>query len=301
MPRINTTIGDGYIGIGDMVSLAWIAEGTRDRRDPISFYAKGSNYTVLKMLGQDVTDQPAGTGIAVTAAYKNELADGGAKLRLDYVRDLLGVSTPYKRPKIRLPPEAVEWAHKTKQGFGDKDLVLLFPQTLWQSRAWPPACWIDLAWWLSERDISAVTMLANEDKQFTNTPNFMWGFDLEKVAALMSLAKIVVGNDSGPVHLSGTMGVPTLVACGPTRPACVFGHIPEVIALTNEEPPHCTGCHFKPPFRAACDQGCQALFALKPHSVLARIVTELSLLALRPSVPLIGLATSTADQSQEKQ
>lgn len=291
MPRINTTIGDGYIGIGDMVSLAWIAEGARELSDPISFYAKGSNYTVLKLLNQDVTDQPSGTGMALSAAYKNELADGGAKLRLDYVRDLLGIRTPYKRPKLRIPPDALEWAINTRQGFGDKDLVLLFPQTLWQSRAWPAACWIDLAWWLNERNVSAVTMLVNEDKQFTNTPRYMWGFDLAKVAALMSLAKMVVGNDSGPVHISGTMGVPTMVTCGPTRPACVFGHIPEVTALTNEEPPHCAGCHFQPPFRAACDQGCQALFALKPHAVLARIVTELSLLALRPPAPLVGLAT----------
>lgn len=289
MPRINTTIGDGYIGIGDMVSLAWIAEGTRDLPDPISFYAKGSNYTILKLLGQDVTNQPCGASIAVTAAYKSELADGGAKLRLNYIRDLLGINTPYKRPRIRLPPEALEWAAQTRQGFGDRDLVLLFPQTLWRSRAWPAAYWIDLAWWLNERNVSAVTMLADEDKQFTNTPHFMWGFDLAKVAALMSLAKIVVGNDSGPVHISGTMGVPTMVACGPTRLPCVFGHIPEVIALANIEPPHCTGCHFKPPFRAACDQGCQALFSLRPHAVLERIVTELAVLASRPNAPLVGL------------
>lgn len=291
MPRINTTIGDGYVGLGDMVSLAWIAEGTRDTSDPISFYAKGVNHTVLKLLEQDVTDQPIGTSVAISNAYATELADGGAKLRLDYIRDLLGIRTPHKRPKLRIPADAMEWAIQTRQGYGEKDLVLLFPQTLWRSRAWPAAYWVDLAWSLNDRNVTVVTMLADEDKHFTNTPHYMWGFDLNKVSALMSLAKMVVGNDSGPVHISGTMGVPTIVTCGPTRPACVFGHIPEIITLTNDEPPHCTGCHFKPPFRAACDQGCQALFALKPPAVMGRIVSELALVGLRRPAPLIGLAT----------
>jgi hypothetical protein len=118
----------------------------------------------------------------------------------------------------------------------------------------------------------------------------MWGFDLNQIAALMSLAKIVVGNDSGPAHLAGTIGVPTIVTCGPTRSDCVFGHIPEIIPLTNDEPPLCAGCHFKPPFRAACDQGCQALYALKPHTVLGRVVSELAAISSRlPRVPA-GLA-----------
>ncbi len=42
---------------------------------------------------------------------------------------------------------------------------------------------------------------------------------LEDVAALMSLADVYVGNDSGPSHLAAALGVPTLVVFGPTDPA----------------------------------------------------------------------------------
>lgn len=290
MPRINTAIGDGYTGVGDMVSLAWIAEGTRDTADPISFYATGSSYTVLKLLGQNVTDRLVGDEISVSDAYATELADGGKRLRLDYIRDLLGIDTPHKRPTVRIPREPLEWANQIRQGYTNNDLVLLFPQTLWKSRAWPAAYWVDLAWWLNARSVTVVTMMANEDKQFMNTPHFMWGFDLNKVAAMMSLAKIVVSNDSGPAHLAGTLGLKTLVACGPTRASCVFGHIPEIIALTNDEPPDCTGCHFQTPFRAACDQGCQALFALKPQMVFGRVLIELALNGTRRPAALVGLA-----------
>lgn len=294
MPRINTTLGKGYVGIGDMVSLAWIAEGTRGSPDPITFYARGANRTVLQLLGQEVTDQPEGdgSGIELSPAYTTELAEGGARLRLDYIRDLLGIDAPPKRPPVRIPPDALEWARQNKQGLGDNDLVLLFPQTAWKTRAWPAAYWVELAWWLNARNVAVVIMMADEDKQFTNTPRFMWGFDFFHVAAMMSVAKMVVGSDSGPVHLAGTIGVSTMALCGPTRADCVFGHVPEVIGVTCDETPFCAGCHFQPPFRAACDQGCQALFALKPHRVLGRIFSELALINLRPPTMPAGLATA---------
>lgn len=287
MPRINTTIGPHYTGMGDMVSLAWIAEGTRDSHDPVTFFATRGNYTVLKLLGQDVTDRPNGSGVVVSTAYLTELKEGGSRLRLDYVRDLLRINTAYKRPQVIIPAEALDWAQATKKQIGGDDLVLLFPQTLWDSRAWPACYWVELAWRLKERNVNAVVMLADEDKRFTNTPHYLWGFELNKVAALMSTAKLVISNDSGPAHLSGTMRVPTVVTCGPTRSACVFGHIPDVIPLTTNEEPLCAGCHFKAPFRAACDQGCQALYALKPHVVLGRAISQLAIIAGRaPTTPL---------------
>ena len=68
-----------------------------------------------------------------------------------------------------------------------------------------------------------------------------------------------------------TLGTPTLALMGPTRAACVFGHIPEVKALAVSDEPGCTGCHFGPPYRAACDQGCQALHLLTPAAVLREV------------------------------
>jgi ADP-heptose:LPS heptosyltransferase len=87
----------------------------------------------------------------------------------------------------------------------------------------------------------------------------------------MSSVELVVGNDSGPAHLAGTLGTPTLALMGPTRAACVFGHIPEVTPLAVSLEPACAGCHFGRPFRAACDQGCQALYALTPAAVLKEV------------------------------
>ena len=42
---------------------------------------------------------------------------------------------------------------------------------------------------------------------------------LPEVAALLSLARAVVGNDSGPTHLAAVVGCPTVALFGPTDPA----------------------------------------------------------------------------------
>lgn len=289
MPRINTTTDNHCTGIGDMVSLAWIAEGSRDGEDPLSFYATGANLTVLKLLRQDVTDQPTGSEVVLSSAYRDELNDRGARLRLEYMRDELGLQTPFQRPTFAIPYDARAWASGIKAQFAS-DLVLLFPQTLYEGRSWPAVYWIELAWFLKQRNVSPVIILAKEDRRFQNTPYSLWGFDLQRVAALMSLSKLVVASDSAPAHLAGTMGIATFVAAGPTRPSCVFGHIPDVTALVSEEPPHCAGCHFSPPYRAACDEACQMLYALKPHVVLGRVIEKLAQIAAEPLVAPIGLA-----------
>jgi hypothetical protein len=82
-----------------------------------------------------------------------------------------------------------------------------------------------------------------------------------------------VGNDSFPTHLAGAVGVPTLALMGPTRPT-VFAHAPAVECLASATI-DCTGCHFGPTFRAACDQGCQSLFRLYPDAVLRRVLAIL--------------------------
>jgi ADP-heptose:LPS heptosyltransferase len=89
----------------------------------------------------------------------------------------------------------------------------------------------------------------------------------------MKRAAVVVGSDSFPAHPGGTLAVPTLALMGPTRKT-VFSHCPEVECMyTNRI--DCAGCHFRAPFRAACDQGCMALYRLYPDDVLQRIWKKL--------------------------
>jgi ADP-heptose:LPS heptosyltransferase len=183
------------------------------------------------------------------------------------------------RPTLRLAHEHRRWASDRLREFGGEPLIVLFPQTAWVTREWPPSYWVDLSWKLKSAGVATLVLLSSKDERFTNTPTYWWGTPIERLAALIERAALVVGNDSFPAHLAGTIGVPTLAVMGPTRPT-VFAHA-ETVECVASAAIECTGCHFSPPFRAACDQGCQSLFRLFPDTVFAKVLERVGRTSLR--------------------
>lgn len=257
-----------YSGLGDIVMLAWLAEGARAAGEPITFHRK-RDLVLMELMGLSVDPEPG--GVCLDPAYAVEVQDRGARPRLDYIREFLGITTPLARPALRISGPDQIWALNRALEIGSP-FVLLFPQVVWKTREWPASYWVDLAWKLKENGVRAVMMLLGEDPRYKNVPAWQWNTPLPQLAALMRHAALVIGNDSFPVHLAGTVGVPTLALMGPTR-ASIFAHMPDVECLSSSL--DCTGCHFQPPFRAACDQGCMSLYRLFPGDVLKRAMEKL--------------------------
>lgn len=258
-----------YSGLGDLVMWAWLAEGAKSGPSPLVFHRK-RDLGLMEMLGLTVEPNPG--GICVDEVFRIEVADHGRKPRLDYLREYLAVTTPLSRPPLQISPEDQIWAAERSTELGSP-LVLLFPQSIWKTREWPANYWVELAWKLKSHGLAVLLLFQDEDARFKNTPVFQWNTPIPRLAALMRHAALVIGNDSFPAHLAGTVGVPTLALMGPTN-ATVFSHMPEVQCLTSSM--DCTGCHFQPPFRAACDQGCMSLYRLFPEVVLERTLAKLS-------------------------
>jgi hypothetical protein len=267
--KIDLESGKAYVGLGDICMLAWLAEGCGRAGQPLTFH-RTRNLDVTALFGLTVDPEPG--GIRLDEAYDRELADQCRRPRLDYIREFLGITVEPVRPTLRLAPEHRQWASERARELvgGNGPLVLIFPQTAWVTREWPPSYWVDLSWKLKAAGVPPLVLLSNKDERFTNTPKYWWGTSAERLAAMIERAALVVGNDSFPAHLAGTIGVPTFALMGPTRPT-VFAHTPMVECLSATEV-ECTGCHFAAPFRAACDQGCQSLFRLFPDVVLGRVL-----------------------------
>ncbi|WP_157369924.1 glycosyltransferase family 9 protein [Zavarzinella formosa] len=258
-----------YSGLGDLVMLAWLAEGSKTGSDPLVFHRK-RDPGLTELLGMQTDLEPG--GVSMDAAFDIEVVDHGRKPRLDYIRQFLGIKTPLVRPALRISPEDEAWARQTAAEL-DGPPVILFPQCVWKPREWPASHWVDLAWKLKGGGIPVLLMYQGDDTRFRNTPLYHWNVPIPRIAALMKHASLVVGNDSFPAHLAGTVGTPTIALMGPTK-ATVFAHMPGVECLASGRI-DCTGCHFQAPFRAACDQGCQSLFRLFPEEVFARIMVRL--------------------------
>ena len=63
---------------------------------------------------------------------------------------------------------------------------------------------------------------------------------VDQVTALLSLADLVVTNDTGPAHIAAALGRPTLVIFGPTNPLTTRPFAPQAEILRH--PPDCAPC-----------------------------------------------------------
>lgn len=260
-------------GVGDLVLHCWHAEWYKKEGISCSFSCgDAGKIEVLKLLGQTVI--PDGRGKIVTGGaaqhYHFELKmDKGVNPRAVVWGSQLPYTPGLVQPTATIPEEATLQARKDLEKIreGKKGMVVLFPFAEWHPRIWPLSHWVDLAWILTRRGYGTVCLApASKEGSIKGFPHFRWGQDWTRVAATMREADLVVGNDSGPAHLAGALGVKTIALMGPTQK--VFYHCPTVEELSFT-PMACTGCHFQGEkgFRAACDAGCQSLMAMTPTMV----------------------------------
>jgi hypothetical protein len=288
-----------YDGIGDAVTYAWLAHSARVAGRPARFNFR-RHVEVAYMLGitpEMATHEPgercfsgdATGGASLQTKHEIKNAHTGWS-RLALWADYLGLGgIDFVRPPYVEHPAVAEWAEKAwndrDRDTGKNVRVLIFPETYWASRQWPLGYFKDLAAMLDAAGFNTVAMLPNA----TNKDGFPYGFygmSLYHGAAMMARADVVIGCDSGPAHIAGTIGVPTLAVCGPTVPEIVFGHMPSVRGVTlASEDLACVGCHFRGEkgFRSACNSGCQGLYRLTPtvvyervRSLLEELVTEVA-------------------------
>lgn len=106
----------------------------------------------------------------------------------------------------------------------------------------------------------------------------MLGKSWEQNAALMLESDLVIGNDSGPIHLSGTLDVPSIAILGPTGDA-VFSHMPSVRCIAVERRRvECVGCWLSAPYNPSlCNFTCAALANVSPqevHDLARKVLSE---------------------------
>ncbi len=110
------------------------------------------------------------------------------------------------------------------------------------SKQWPIENYAKLAQMLkNDYDFKTVvlgagpveTELANQLEELTSGEivNLVNKTNLQQIIPIMSSAKLIVGNDSGPLHIGATLSTPLIGIYGPTNPAIVgpYGHLEKVV------------------------------------------------------------------------
>lgn len=116
------------------------------------------------------------------------------------------------RELFRLEPEPAS----------DQTTVLLFPGAGHPLRCWPLDSFLHLADWLDRQGLKPCFVLGPaEMERHVRVQDFehccLW--DLQDLQTRLCQARLAVGNDTGPLHLAGYLGLPVVSLFGPSSAA----------------------------------------------------------------------------------
>ncbi len=100
--------------------------------------------------------------------------------------------------------------------------IIIFPGSGHRLKNWPISRYIELAErikGLGEK-VSFVLGPVEYERGFSLPDSFetIYSFGFEELQNIMLKAKLIIGNDSGPMHLAGFNGIPNITIFGPTDP-----------------------------------------------------------------------------------
>jgi ADP-heptose:LPS heptosyltransferase len=144
-----------------------------------------------------------------------------------------------------------------------RPIVVFHLGPTWPVREWPAENWRELAERVSE-STSAIMIKIGIDLDsmgqvrpcapIPNAVDWTNQLDISETAALLELAAVFVGVDSGPLHIAGALGVPAVGLFGP-----ISGHLrlhprSRTTIVSSNAP--CLGCHHKPTGQLHWKTGC---------------------------------------------
>jgi heptosyltransferase III len=182
---------------------------------------------------------------------------GGEVHNVEFNRDALrrlDVRTGEGRPLFPVDPGAESFAARflLEQNPAGGRMVALNPGGGWISKKWRPAQFAALGRKISATDGSRILVLwgpgeeteANEVREAIGPAAVLApATTLKQLASFLKRSSVLVTNDSGPMHIAASLGVPVVAVFGPTVPKLqgpVFTES-EVVTLETLD---CLGCGY---------------------------------------------------------
>ena len=151
----------------------------------------------------------------------------------------LGAEMREPYAELPVPPSATKSAEAAlgRTGLGGRPLVAFAPGARWPTKRWPAERFARLIFEASARGCEPLLIGGAEDSA-TNAEvaelsrsaphNLTGALSIIESAAVLKRCRVLVTNDSAPLHLAESVGTPVIAFFGPT--VCEFGYFPRLPA-----------------------------------------------------------------------
>mgnify|MGYP003868926141 CR=1 FL=1 len=138
-----------------------------------------------------------------------------------------GIPISSKKINYKLTNESEEFANSFISNLIRKEFIIgIMPSGGWDSKRCPKEKWVEILTSLSEKVSCNILILwgpedfddANFIKNNVSDSTLAPETNIKQIAGLLSKCNLVIANDSGPMHLSAALGIPTIGLFGPTDP-----------------------------------------------------------------------------------
>jgi lipopolysaccharide heptosyltransferase I len=155
-------------------------------------------------------------------------------------------------------------------------LVAMNPTARWDTKQWPSGSFLATADRLQAGDARVVLIGSVEDsavgaqaiREMRTPPiDLMGKTTLKELIAVLRRARVLVTNDSGPMHLAAAVGTPVVALFGPTDPARTGPYGPGHTALRSGVP--CSPCFSR---RCTNVTRLECLTAISPDEVIRQVL-----------------------------
>lgn len=225
---------------------------------------------------------PNRLGFLLTRGVALDKQQYAAAMHHDLLKGL-DIDVPCPLPRFPLASLAVEWAHAwlARHGFdADEPPVIIHPGASKMSvkrgiqKTWTAAQWQALIEGLRNRGLPLILTGGPDDEELLAGIPTGEGVvrarpeNLEQLAALIAVSRLVVGSDSAALNVAVAVDVPLVGVFGPTAPDKVLPPAPQFVAA------HVDGLDCRPCLWITRKTTCAALTCLHelaPQQVLAAV------------------------------
>ena len=175
-----------------------------------------------------------------------------SKHTVDCYLDLLkkiDVEAEDRLPRFHLRGEDRDFASDFLRKKGLKDIEILVgmaPQARWKTKAWDKEKFSYVGNMILKKYRSRILLVGDESEKERlvyisselKEKNVIYALDFpfNRLAGVIKSCEVFITNDSGPMHLSSALGVPTIAIFGPTHPKLGFSPLGlmDKVVTTNE-------------------------------------------------------------------